>query len=158
MTNSMDSYVSKGQSDVQNKLKDGVDEISRIGDEFKGVKDQLQDMPGGLDEDLQEMIRDAEKQGLEEAQADIESTKASIIDEAKTTADSIKDDVQNKISDNTSARGKLDGISGKYGKDAISHTKSAIDENTKKGEELLKALDDAIRKADNDIQTVKDNM
>lgn len=158
MANSMDSYVSKGQSDVKDKLREGTDDISRIGDEFQGVKDQLQDMPGGLDDDLLSMIKDAESTGRSEALSDIEATKNSIIDAAKTTADTIKSDVQSKISDNTSARGKLDGISSKYGKDAISQAKSAIDANTQKGEDLLKTLDDAIKDADQSIQSVRDKL
>lgn len=158
MANSMDSYVQKGQSDVQDKLKQGTDDISRIGDEFQGVKEQLQDMPGGLDDDLVAMIKDAESSGRSEALSDIEATKSSIIDTAKSSADSIKGDVQGKISDNTSARGKLDSISSKYGRDAISQAKSSIDANTQKGEDLLKTLDDAIKDADQNVQSVKDKL
>ena len=158
MANSMDSYVQKGQSDVQDKLKQGTDDISRIGDEFQGVKEQLQDMPGGLDDDLVAMIKDAESSGRSEALSDIEATKSSIIDTAKSSADSIKGDVQGKISDNTSARGKLDSISSKYGRDAISQAKSAIDDNTQQGEDLLKTLDDAIKDADQNVQSVKDKL
>ena len=158
MGNSMDSYVSRGQSDVQEKLRQGADDISRIGDEFMEVKDQLQDMPGGLDDDLLDMIRDAESSGRDEALADIEAVESSVIDTAKTAADSIKGDVQNKISDNTSASGKLDGISSKYGKSDISKAKSAIEANTKKGENLLKMLDDAIKDSDQSMQSVKDSL
>ena len=158
MANSMDSYISKGQSDVQDKLRQGTDEISRIGEEFKGVKDQLQDMPGGLDDDLVAMIKDAEASGRSEAATDIDAVKNSVIDTAKSAADAIKGDVSNKISDNTLARGNLDGISSKYGRDAISQAKSAIDANTKKGEDLLKTLDDLIRDTDQSVQGVKDKL
>ncbi len=158
MANSMDGYVQKGQSHVQDRLRQGTDSISRIGDEFQGVKDQLQDMPGGLDDDLIAMIKDAETSGRSEALSDIEAAKSSIIEAAKTSADSIKGDVQGKISDNTSARGKLDGISSKYGRDAISQAKRAIDANTQKGEDLLRTLDDAIKDADQSVQSVKDRL
>lgn len=158
MANSMDSYVSKGKSDVQDKLKEGTDSIDQIGDEFQGVKDQLQDMPGGLDADLVAMIKDAENSGRSEALQDIDATKSAIIDSAKSAADSIKGDVQGKISENSTAKGKLEGINSKYGKDAISQAKSAIDANSKKGEDLLKLLDDAIKDADQSVQGVKDKL
>lgn len=158
MANSMDSYVSKGKSDVQDKLKEGTDSIAKIGDEFQGVKDQLQDMPGGLDADLVAMIKDAENSGRSEALQDIDATKSAIIDTAKSAADSIKGDVQGKISENSTAKGKLEGINSKYGKDAISQAKSAIDANSKKGEDLLKLLDDAIKDADQSVQGVKDKL
>lgn len=158
MANSMDSYVSKGKSDVQEQLKEGTDSIVKIGDEFQEVKDQLQDMPGGLDADLVAMIKDAETSGRSEALHDIDATKSAIIDTAKSAADSIKGDVQDKISENSTARGKLEGINSKYGKDAISQAKSAIDANSKKGEDLLKLLDDAIKDADQSVQGVKDKL
>ena len=158
MANSMDSYVSKGKSDVQDKLKEGTDSIAKIGDEFQGVKDQLQDIPGGLDADLVAMIKDAENSGRSEALQDIDATKSAIIDTAKSAADSIKGDVQGKISENSTAKGKLEGINSKYGKDAISQAKSAIDANSKKGEDLLKLLDDAIKDADQSVQGVKDKL
>ena len=158
MANSMDSYVSKGKSDVQDKLKEGTDSIAKIGDEFQGVKNQLQDMPGGLDVDLIAMIKDAENSGRSEVLQDIDATKSAIIDTAKSAADSIKGDVQGKISENSSAKGKLEGINSKYGKDAISQAKSAIDANSKKGEDLLKLLDDAIKDADQSVQGVKDKL
>ena len=158
MANSMDSYVSKGKSDVQDKLKEGTDSIAKIGDEFQGVKDQLQDMPGGLDADLVAMIKDAENFGRSEALQDIDATKSAIIDTAKSAADSIQGDVQGKISENSTAKGKLEGINSKYGKDAISQAKSAIDANSKKGEDLLKLLDDAIKDADQSVQGVKDKL
>jgi hypothetical protein len=158
MANSMDSYVSKGKSDVQDKLKEGTDSIAKIGDEFQGVKNQLQDMPGGLDADLIAMIKDAENSGRSEVLQDIDATKSAIIDTAKSAADSIKGDVQGKISENSTAKGKLEGINSKYGKDAISQAKSAIDANSKKGEDLLKLLDDAIKDADQSVQGVKDKL
>jgi hypothetical protein len=158
MANSMDSYVSKGKSDVQDKLKEGTDSIAKIGDEFQGVKNQLQDMPGGLDVDLIAMIKDAENSGRSEVLQDIDATKSAIIDTAKSAADSIKGDVQGKISENSTAKGKLEGINSKYGKDAISQAKSAIDANSKKGEDLLKLLDDAIKDADQSVQGVKDKL
>ena len=158
MANSMDSYVSKGKSDVQDKLKEGTDSIAKIGDEFQGVKNQLQDMPGGLDADLIAMIKDAENSGRSEVLQDIDATKSAIIDTAKSAADSIKGDVQGKISENSTAKGKLEGINSKYGKDAISQAKSAIDANSKKGEDLLKLLDDAINDADQSVQGVKDKL
>lgn len=158
MANSMDSYVSKGKSDVQDKLKEGTDSIAKIGDEFQGVKNQLQDMPGGLDVDLLAMIKDAENSGRSEVLQDIDATKSAIIDTAKSAADSIKGDVQGKISENSTAKGKLEGINSKYGKDAISQAKSAIDANSKKGEDLLKLLDDAIKDADQSVQGVKDKL
>ena len=158
MAYSMDSYVSKGKSDVQDKLKEGTDSIVKIGDEFQGVKDQLQDMPGGLDADLVAMIKEAETSGRSEALQDIDATKSAIIDTAKSNADSIKGDVQGKISDNSTAKGKLEGINSKYGKDAISQAKSAIDINSKKGEDLLKLLDDAIKDAEQTLQGIKDKL
>ncbi len=152
---SMDSLISRGESDVQKKLKEGTESIEAIGEEFEGVKDQLKDMPGGLDDDLLQMIREAEEAGRGEALRDIEDANRRIIDTAKQEADSLKSDVQSKISDNASARGQLDSISSKYGRDSISQAKSAIDANTDKGEELLRMLEEAIKDADKNIGDVK---
>lgn len=158
MAATMDSYVAKGKIDVQDKLKEGVSDISKIGDEYKGVKDQLKDMPGGLDADLLQMIKDAENEGKAEAEQDIEATKRAVIDAARNSADSIQRDVQTKIGDNTLARGKLDGISSKYGKGSIRQAKSAIDSNTRTGENLLKTLEDAVKSADQSVRSVKDSL
>lgn len=86
---SMDSYITRGQMDVTDKLNEGKDQVSQIGDEFREVKDQIQDIPGGLDDDLKDMIKNAELSGRQEALADIEAVERSLIDTAKTTADSI---------------------------------------------------------------------
>ena len=155
---SMDSFVEKGQSEVKDKLKEGTDKISGIGDEFKGVKEQLSDMPDGLDSDLANMIKDAEQSGRAEAMSDIESARASLIDTAKSAADTIKSGVTDKINDNNTARGKLDSISSKYGKDAIGNAKTDIDANTQKGQDLLSNLADAIRDADKDVEQVKSSL
>lgn len=154
MANSMESFQSRGRSDVQDKLKEGTDSIARIGDEFQEVKDQLQDIPGGLDDDLLDMIRQAEADGRSEAMRDIDAVKSSVIDTAKREADSIGGDVQTKLSDNTAARGTLDSISSKYGRDAVSKAKSAIDANSKMGEDILKMLDTAVKEAEQNVQDV----
>ena len=155
MANSMDSFVERGRSDVEDQLKKGLEDIEQIGEEYEGVKDQLQDIPGGLDDDLLAMIEDAKEEGKAEALQDIESANNAIIDAAKSAADDIKGDVQSKISDNNTAMGKLDGISSKYGKDSISDAKSAISDNTEKGEELMRMLDDLIKDADQNVESVK---
>ena len=154
---SMDSHVKKG-IDIQSDISKGVETIQEMGKEFQGVKDALQGMPGGLDADLTALIQNVETQGKSEVTADIESTKSSVIDQAKTTADTLKSDVTTKIGENTTARGKLDGITSKYGKDAVSQAKTAIDANSQKGQDLIKDLEAAIQKADSDVQTVKGNI
>ena len=86
---SMDSHVKKG-TDIQSDISKGVETIQEMGKEFQGVKDALQGMPGGLDADLTALIQNVETQGKSEVSADIESTKSSVIDQAKTTADTLK--------------------------------------------------------------------
>ena len=153
----MDFYKEK-KLNVTRELTDGVDAITHIGDEFQEVKDQLADMPGGLDADLVEMIKEAEEAGRAEASADIEATKSSLVDQAKATADTIRSDVQTKISENNAAKGKLEGISSKYGKGAIDRAKTAITDNTKMGEDLISQLENAVREADQNVQRVKDKL
>lgn len=157
MANGMDSYVKKGK-DLEGDIKKGESDIAKIGDEFKGVKDQLQGMPGGLDSDLVQMIQDVETSGRAEALSDIEAAKSSIIDKAKAESDTLRSDVQTKIADNTTARGKLDGLTSKYGKDSAAQAKAAIDANSKKGDDLLKALETTIKNADTSVQGVKDKL
>jgi len=157
MANGMDSNVKKGK-DLEGDIKKGESDIAKIGDEFKGVKDQLKDMPGGLDSDLVQMIQDVETSGRAEALSDIESAKSSIIDKAKAESDTLRSDVQTKIADNTAARGKLDGLKSKYGRDSAAQAKAAIDANSKKGDDLLKALETAIKNADTSVQGVKDKL
>ena len=154
---SMDSHVKKG-ADIKDEISKGVETIQEMGKEFQGVKDALQGMPDGLDADLTALIQNVETQGKNDVTQDIEATKSSVIDQAKSSADSLKSDVTTKIGDNTTAKGKLDGITSKYGKDAVAQAKTAIDANSQKGQDLLKDLETAIQKADGDIQTVKSNV
>lgn len=158
MAKSMDSYVNRGKSDVQDKLREAADSVRSIGDEFEEVKTGLSDMPGGLDDDIQAMIADAQTEGRAEADADIEGIKSSMVSDAKSNADSIKSDVTQKINENTQAQNKMRGISSKFGKSAIDRASSAIDQNTQKGDDLLKMLDDAMADADQAIQGVKDRL
>ena len=60
--------------------------------------------------------------------------------------------------DNNPAKGKLDSISSKYGRDAIGNAKTAIDANTRKGQDLLGSLADAINEADKNVEDVKGNL
>ena len=154
---SMDAHVKKG-TDIQNDITKGVDAIKEMGKEFQGVKDALKDMPGGLDADLVALIQNVETQGKSDVTQDIEATKSSVIDQAKSSAETLKSDVSTKIGDNTTAKGKLEGITSKYGKDAATQAKTAIDENTKKGQDLIKELEAAMKTADTDIQTVTSNI
>ena len=158
MSDSMKDLISKGESEVRDKLKEGTEKISDIGNEFQDVKDQLQDMPGGLDSDLLDMIREAEASGREEATADIDAVKSSIIDAAKSSADTIKGRTESKITDNDAAIRKLEGINSKYGKDQISQAHNAIEDNTKQGEDLLRMMEEDIRQSETDIAEVENNL
>lgn len=151
---SMDSHVKKSV-DIQSDISKGVETIKEMGKDFQEVKEALQGMPRGLDADLTALIQNVETQGRSDVSQDIEATKSSVIDQAKSTADTLKSDVTTKIGENTTARGKLDGITSKYGKDAVNQAKSAIDANSQKGQDLLKDLEAAIQKADADVQSVK---
>lgn len=154
----MDTYVSRGQSEVRDKLNKATEDVQKIGEEFQETKDGVSDMPGGLDEDIQSMIEAAKDQGKSEADADIEGVKADAVTTAKTAADSIKTDVTEKIGDNNTAKGKLDSISSKYGKAALDRASVAIDQNTQKGNDLMKMLNDAMKEADDAIEGVKSNL
>lgn len=151
----MDTYVTKGKSDVQDKLKKATDDVQRMGEEFQETKEGLSGMPGGLDSDIAAMIEAARDQGKAEAEADIEGVKSSAVAEAKSSADSIKADVSQKINDNATAKSKMEGISSKYGKSAMDRAATAIDQNTSQGNELMRMLDDAMRDADQAIESVK---
>lgn len=151
----MDTYVTKGKSDVQDKLKKATDDVQRMGEEFQETKEGLSGMPGGLDSDIAAMIEAARDQGKAEAEADIEGVKSSAVAEAKSSADSIKADVSQKINDNATAKSKMEGISSKYGKSAMDRAATAIDQNISQGNELMRMLDDAMRDADQAIESVK---
>lgn len=154
----MDTYVTKGKSDVQDKLKKATDDVQRMGEEFQETKEGLSGMPGGLDSDIAAMIEAAGDQGKAEAEADIEGVKSSAVAEAKSSADSIKADVSQKINDNATAKSKMEGISSKYGKSAMDRAATAIDQNTSQGNELMRMLDDAMRDADQAIESVKGSL
>ena len=151
----MDIYVTKGKSDVQDKLKKATDDVQRMGEDFQETKEGLSGMPGGLDSDIVAMIESARDQGKAEAEADIEGVKSSAVAEAKSSADSIKADVSQKINDNATAKSKMEGISSKYGKSTMDRAATAIDQNTSQGNELMRMLDDAMRDADQAIESVK---
>lgn len=154
----MDTYVTKGQSDVQDKLKKATDDVQRMGDDFQETKEGLSGMPGGLDSDISAMIEAARDQGKAEAEADIEGVKSSAVADAKSSADSIKTDVTQKINDNATAKSKMEGISSKYGKSAMDRAATALDQNTSQGNDLMRMLDDAMRDADQAIEGVKGNL
>lgn len=151
----MDIYVTKGKSDVQDKLKKATDDVQRMGEDFQETKEGLSGMPGGLDSDIVAMIESARDQGKAEAEADIEGVKSSAVADAKSSADSIKTDVSQKINDNATAKSKMESISSKYGKSAMDRAATAIDQNTSQGNELMRMLDDAMREADQAIESVK---
>ena len=151
----MDIYVTKGKSDVQDKLKKATDDVQRMGEDFQETKEGLSGMPGGLDSDIAAMIESARDQGKAEAEADIEGVKSSAVADAKSSADSIKTDVSQKINDNATAKSKMESISSKYGKSAMDRAATAIDQNTSQGNELMRMLDDAMRDADQAIESVK---
>ena len=136
----MDHYVSRGRTDVQDKLDHATSDVQRMGDDYQETKEGLSGMPGGLDSDIAAMIEAAKDQGKAEAEADIEGVKASVVADAKASADSIKSDVKQKISDNSAAKSKMAGISSKYGKSAIDRAGSALDQNTQKGNDLMQML------------------
>ena len=142
----MNDCVIKGKTDVQEKLDEGIRDISKMGEEYREVREQLEDMPGSLDADIMDRILDAKNRGKEDAASDIESVKKSVIDKAAKLADSLQKDVRAKISDS------------KYGKDAISRAKTSIEGNTKTGEDLLKNLEQAVKNADQSVQNVKDSL
>lgn len=154
----MDTYVTKGQSDVQDKLKNATDDVQRMGDDFQETKEGLSGMPGGLDSDIAAMIEAARDQGKAEAEADIEGVKSSAVADAKASADTIKTDVTQKINDNATAKSKMEGISSKYGKSAIDRAATALDQNTAQGNNLMQMLDNAMRDADQAIEGVKGNL
>lgn len=154
----MDTYVTKGQTDVQDKLQRATDDVQRMGEDFQETKEGLSGMPGGLDSDIADMIEAARDQGKAEAEADIEGVKSSAVADAKASADTIKTDVTQKINDNATAKSKMEGISSKYGKSAMDRAASALDQNTDKGNNLMQMLDDAMRDADQAIEGVKGNL
>lgn len=151
----MDSLIAKGRSDVQDTLKKATQDVQKMGDDFQETKDGLSGMPGGLDDDIAALIEAARDQGKAEAEADIEGIKASAVADAKSSADSIKSDVNQKISDNATAKSKMEGISSKYGKSAMDRAATAIDQNTAKGNDLMQMLDDALRDANQAIDGIK---
>ena len=157
MASGMSDYQSKS-TDIGKDYEKGLEGVNKIGDEFKGVKDGLMDMPTGLDSDLQQMIKNVETSGRAEALADIEAVKKSIIDKAKADADKLQNDVNAKIADNNTARGKLDSLTSKYGKDSASQAKSAIDTNTQKGESVLQFLNDALKETESSVQDTIDKL
>lgn len=154
----MDTYVTKGQTDVQDKLQKATDDVQRIGDDFQETKEGLSGMPGGLDSDIAAKIEAARDQGKAEAEADIEGVKSSAVADAKASADTIKTDVTQKINDNATAKSKMEGISSKYGKSAMDRAATALDQNTAQGNDLMQMLDDAMRDADQAIEGVKGNL
>ena len=154
----MDTYVTKGKSDVQDKLRDATRDVENIGKEFQETKDGLSGMPGGLDSDIAAMINDAREQGKNEAAADIEGVKSSAVVDAKSSADNIKSDVTQKINDNATAKNKMSGIKSKYGKSAMERASTALDQNTAKGNQLMDMLESAMKDADTAIAAVKDNL
>lgn len=154
----IDTYVTKGQTDVQEELQRATDDVQRMGEDFQETKEGLSGMPGGLDSDIATMIEAARDQGKAEAEADIEGVKSSVVADAKASADAIKTDVTQKINDNAMAKSKMEGISSKYGKSAMDRAATALDQNTDKGNDLMQMLDDAMRDADQAIEGVKGNL
>lgn len=154
----MDTYVTKGQTDVQDKLQRATDDVQRMGEDFQETKEGLSGMPGGVDSDIAAMFEAARDEGKNEAEADIEGVKSSAVADAKASADTIKTGVTQKINDNATAKSKMESISSKYGKSAMDRAATALDQNTDRGNDLMQMLDDAMRDADQAIEGVKGNL
>ena len=155
MAKSMESYVEQGKTNVGDKLADAKKEAESVGQDIEGFKNGLSGMPGGLDADLAQAIADAEEQGRQEAQADIESIKDTIVRDAKSSADTIKSEVTEKINEYGTAQGKIDSISSKYGKAALDNATRALSDKTKTGNDLMADLEKEIQQADSDIESIK---
>jgi len=151
---SMDSFKTKGEG-IQSDIAGGVEKIQDMGKEFQDVKDTLDGVPDGLDDEIKSSIQAALDSGKAEVQTDINSVKDSVMADAKRSADTVKSDVQTKITDNNSARATLDAINSKYGKSDIASAKTSLDSNTKMGEDLIQSLEKALEQAAGDIQSVE---
>lgn len=154
---SIDMPGLQGQADkTKEQMGEGLSDIQKMGDEFEGVKQQLEGMPEGLDADIAQMVQDVETEGRGEATQQIESVRQSVIDTAKSEAAQVQSDVQQKISDNTTARGKLDGIQGDhgFGRAAADRASQALDANNDLGNEILSQLEEAIQEVNSGVSDV----
>lgn len=151
---SMDQLVRRGE-DTKKEWNESVEEAQEISKEIGEIKEELLDMPGGLDDDILEQIRAANEQARQEARADMESRSKSKMEKAVGDASDIKNDTGAKISENMQAQDKLREVSGKaYGRDAISRASSSLDQNSEQGQDLISDLD----RSEQDARSIIDQL
>ena len=154
----METLRGKGQTDVIKTSDEGIKEAGDIGQEIEGVKNQLSDMPSGLDPEVVQGIDNAKESAREEARQDVEQVINGKIEESRRNAESIKQEINGKIADNNSAANKLSGIDSKYGAAAIANAKQAIDQNTKTGEDINNELQQAVDNAKRQVEGIKNSI
>ena len=154
----METLRGQGQRDVIKTSDEGIKEAGDIGQEIEGVKNQLSDMPSGLDPELVQAIEGAKESAREEARRDVEQVMQGKIEESQRNAENIKQEINGKIADNNSAANKLSGIASKYGASEIAGAKQAIDQNTKTGEDINNELQQAVDNAKRQVEGIKNSI
>lgn len=148
---SMDSL----SRDAENKIAEGQEKVKSAQEmraEIDNLKSGLESMPSGLDDEIPSAIQAAEQAGRDQATSEVNEVQNQASQDLA-QAESIKSEVEAKISENNSAKSALDSLkSNKYG-GGIDSATSAIEANNAVGENIKSNVDSSFQSIMSDIES-----
>lgn len=148
---SMDSL----SRDAENKIAEGQEKVKSAQEmraEIDNLKSGLESMPSGLDDEIASAIQASEQAGRDQATSEVNEVQNQASQDLA-QAESIKSEVEAKISENNSAKSALDSLkSNKYG-GGIDSATSAIEANNAVGENIKSNVDSSFQSIMSDIES-----
>ena len=149
MAFSMENLKDRGEQ-IQRTVGEKVKTAEEMRAEIDALKQGLEGMPAGLDDEITSAISEAREAGRREAISDIEGVEGEV-EAANQEGAGINAEIDKKISETTSATRKLESIrSTRYGGGADAAI-GAARENTSRGEEAKRALEEAMNRGKSDV-------
>ena len=140
--------------DAEKKVSEGQEKVKTAQEmraEIDALKVGLEGMPSGLDDEIASAIQAAEQAGRDQATSEVNEVENQA-NQDMAQAESIKGEVDAKISENNSAKAALESLkSNKFG-GGIDSATSAIESNNAVGEDIKANVDAEFQAILNEIQ------
>lgn len=148
--NSMEGIGQSGENTTK-KSQEEVKSAQEMRTDIDILKEGLQNMPSGLDDDIVAAVQAAEQAGREQATRDITEVQNQI-NQDMAIAETIKSQVDAKISENKAAQASLESLkTNRYG-GGIDQATNAIETNNALGENIKSNIDAEYQSIKNDME------
>lgn len=128
--------LKRGTEQAVETAKQHAETAEDLREKYNGVKEVVESIPEGLDEDIAEEIKAGGEEGKEQAIGEINTERANA-EKAVEEGNKIAEQIQEKMAANTDAASKLETIrENRYGRGAAESI-SALKENTEMGKEAV---------------------